>query len=124
MAKVWCGVCSTPSIGDMERHADPFDVDASHAKLGEHYRMAYLVLMFRAMFPLGEWLKSGQLGRVWRTLWARYADPIGEWDPGGDGVEMRAVRKGTTCVRRWRPSSGATSSSSESSERFYLSSKV
>jgi hypothetical protein len=45
----------------MERHADPFDVDASHAKLGEHYRMAYLVLMFRAMFPLGEWLKSGQL---------------------------------------------------------------
>ena len=41
----------------MERHADPFDVDASHAKLGEHYRMAYLVLMFRAVFPLGEWLK-------------------------------------------------------------------
>ena len=98
VAKVWCGVCSTPSIGDMERHADPFDVDASHAKLGEHYRMAYLVLMFRAMFPLGEWLKSGQLRRVWGTLWARYADPIGEWDPGGDGVDDKGGVEGY-CLR-------------------------
>ena len=31
IAKVWSGICPTPSIEDMERHADPFDVDASHA---------------------------------------------------------------------------------------------
>ena len=97
IAKVWSGICPTPSIEDMERHADPFDVDASHAKLGEHFRMRYLVLMFREMFPLVEWARAGQWARAWRALWARYADPIGEWDPasaegGGRGNEGHYLR--------------------------------
>ena len=94
IAKVWSGICP-PSIEDGASRG-PFDVDASHAKLGEHFRMRYLVLMFREMFPLVEWARGGQWLRAWRA--GRVRGPI------GSGIrrarrEGSVETRGTTCAR-------------------------
>lgn len=89
LAQVWSGSLPTPSVADMLRLARPVPVVAAHEKLGEYHRMQYLALLRPALFPLARWAWEDPV-RLFRAAWARYADPVFEWDPNardGNGAE-------------------------------------
>ena len=80
LAEVWSGGLPTPSVADMLRLARRVPVVAAHDKLGEYHRVQYLALLRPAVFPLARWAREDPV-RLFRAAWARYADPVFEWDP-------------------------------------------
>ena len=80
LAEVWSGGLPTPSVADMLRLARRVPVVAAPDKLGEYHRMQYLALLRPAVFPLARWAREDPV-RLFRAAWARYADPVFEWDP-------------------------------------------